>query len=454
MTRNKIIILIFLIALLSGFFWNQKIFGQPATSDQSLYNRIALNVLGGRGFTDAGRDAGMEPGYPLFLAGVYGLFGHNYDMVRIIQIFLFAFLAVFIFLIAEKLFGVKIALYSALATALFPSLAIEAGNVTTEMLFTFLLVGFGYAFSEATSDKSEYQSLAWFGMAGLILGAATLTRGIIQLLPVFIIVFIFSVYFKKIPMKDILFKIGTFLVTFILILGLWFAVHHPASAAGAVSPRAGVGLTAQVERMERFYPDFASHLIGQAFGYYFSEKLGLSGSYEDYRDTYVTAETANALIKSGKSDAEIDQQLMNSALKTILEEPHKYIAVSFLNFLSFNSPIYPRDNQWRNTLEIHPMFVGGRHPEISDWLKAIIILSIRFIWFLFFGLIIYALIKNIKEWRRFGCIFLVILYLNLTYSALHAIPRYALPIYPFYFILAIWSIMNLLKKKDENLLSN
>ena len=119
MNRNKIIVLIFLIAIFSGFFWNQKIFSQPVTSDQALYNRVAQNVLAGRGFSDFGRDAGMEPVYLLFLAGVYGLFGHNYDTVRIIQIILFALLAIFIFLIAEKSFGRKIAIYASLASALF-----------------------------------------------------------------------------------------------------------------------------------------------------------------------------------------------------------------------------------------------------------------------------------------------------------------------------------------------
>lgn len=459
--KKRIIIFIFLVALISGFFWNQKVFGQPVASDQAFYDRIAQNMLSGRGFTDLGRDPGVEPAYPLFLAVIYGLLGHNYDTVRIIQIFIFAFLNIFIFLIVERLSNRKIAIYAALAIAIFYGLAIEAGNITTEMLFSFFIAGFGYAFSEAAAEETRssaenwggYKSLLWLGTAGLILGAATLTRGIVQLLPIFIIVSIFSTYFKKIPLKNIFLKIGIFIAAFIAVLSLWFAVHRPVTAAGAVAPRAGAGLMAQVERMEKFYPDFAGHFIGQTFGYYFSEKLGFSGSYEDYRDTSGTAETINLLMKSGESDVEIDQRLIGGAIRTILKEPHKYIAVSVLNFVSFNSPIYPRDNHWRNTLEIHPMFAQGRHPEIPDWQKAGIILGIRGIWFLFFFFVIYAVIKNIKNWQKYGWILLTIVYFNLAYGALHAIPRYALPIYPFYIILAVIGITTLFKK-DENLLSD
>ncbi len=448
MTRNKIIILVFLVALFSCFFWNQKIFGQPVSSDQGGYDRIAQNILAGRGFTDQGREVGTEPLFPLFLAGVYGIFGHNYDAVRIVQIFLFAFLAVFIFLIAEKLFGGKIAAYSALAIALFPSLAIEAGNLATETLFIFLLAVSIFAFYWASLKNSNL----CLASAGIFLALAAMTRSIVQFFIIVAVVNIFIIYYRRASLKMGFLKAAILLFAFFATLLPWYL--HTNYSEITISPRVGGGLAARVERMEKFYQSYAGHFIGRLFGYYFSEKLGFQASYEDYRNTAGTSEIINTLIKSGKSEVEIDQQLTGGALKTILKEPHKYIAVSLLDFISFNSPILPQDYRWRNTLEIHPMFADGRHPEIPEWAKIGIIIGIRGVWFLFLFLAIYGAVKIAKNWALSSWLILIVVYFNLAYSAVHAIPRYALPIYPFYFILAIWGIMNLLKKKDENLLSN
>jgi len=94
MARNKIVVFLFFIALISGFFWNQKMFSQPIGSDQIYYDGIASDILNHGRFTFEGQDVFIEPFYPLFLAGIYAIFGHNYDAVRIIQIILFALTAV------------------------------------------------------------------------------------------------------------------------------------------------------------------------------------------------------------------------------------------------------------------------------------------------------------------------------------------------------------------------
>jgi len=97
------------------------------------------------------------------------------------------------------------------------------------------------------------------------------------------------------------------------------------------------------------------------------------------------------------------------------------------------------------------------HPELSDFTKAIIILIIRFFYLIFFALIIYAIIKNIKNWQEMSWFFIVIFYFNIIYSLIHAIARYSLPIYSAYIILAtigLIMIWNKLNNKNENLFSN
>ncbi|KKS69100.1 MAG: hypothetical protein UV39_C0021G0007 [Candidatus Azambacteria bacterium GW2011_GWA2_42_62] len=63
MNKNKRIILIFFIAVLSGIFWNQKMFGQSISSDQLGYDGIAMDILNNGQFTDYGQQTFREPGY-------------------------------------------------------------------------------------------------------------------------------------------------------------------------------------------------------------------------------------------------------------------------------------------------------------------------------------------------------------------------------------------------------
>ncbi|MBI5079622.1 glycosyltransferase family 39 protein [Candidatus Wolfebacteria bacterium] len=451
MEKNKIIILIFSLALLSGFFWNYPMFGQPVSSDQVLYEEVAQNILSGKGFAYNGKDAGIEPVYPLFLAGVYKVFGHNYDVVRIIQIVLFALSIVFVYLLSGKIFGFKIAIWSSLITTSFYGIANQAGSLTTETFFIFLLMIFVWFLYKA-SHENKYK---WFAASGISLGLATLTRGIIQYFFIVAVINFFIVFYKKISLKEVSFKIGVFIISFFIILTPWLLMERLIGGVGmAVVPKAGGGLIARVEKMEKIYPNYAGHFVGHLFGYFFSEKLGLNAKYEDYRQVAATDARIAELMKSGKSETEIDQILSAEAKDKILKAPQKYILISIIDFISFNSPILPQKSNFQNTLEIHPMFAEGRHPEIPDWEKAAIILTVRGIWFLFLFFAVYGAAKSVKNprrdggasWQKFGWILLIIFYFNLAYSAIHAIPRYALPIYPFYIMLCVIGLMKFYEK--------
>lgn len=439
MTRNKIIILIFLVALASGLFWNQKMFGQPIDSDQNLHNEVALNILNGGQFVFNGRPAPIEPGYPIFLAGIYKIFGHNYNIVRIIQIILFALSVIFIYLLVEKIFNKKITVWSAVIIALFYGLANQAGNILTETLFIFLISVFVWAIYKASLENS----CLWFFVSGAVLGVATLTRGIIQFLPLIIIFNILVFYNKKASFGSAFSRAGIFFIAFVLILLPWFTFNRFNNAVGAstVAPRSGEILAPRAELMDNLYKDYPAHLLGHLFGYYFAQKIYPNVNSATFRETPQTEKKTTALLKEGQSYAKIDKILTKEAKTKIFTTPHKYILMSLLDLVSFNSPIIPNGSLWQNTLTIHAMFAEGRHSEIPEFLKAIIILVIRSIWFLFLFLAAYGLIKGLKNpeigWTKLCWIFLVIIYFNLAYSATHAIPRYALPIYPFYIILAI-----------------
>ena len=47
MSRNKFIIILFLLAVLSGVFWSRKMLGKPLnpSGDEPFYNSIAKNII-------------------------------------------------------------------------------------------------------------------------------------------------------------------------------------------------------------------------------------------------------------------------------------------------------------------------------------------------------------------------------------------------------------------------
>ncbi len=442
MSSKKIIFLLFFIALASGFFWNQKMFGQPIGSDQTVYDEVAINILENGKFLYQGAETFTEPFYSLFLAGVYKSFGHNYDAVRVIQIFLFALTVVFVYLLALNIINQKAAVWVAVTVALFYGLANQAGNITTETLFTFLIVLFTYAIYAASKDKI----IGWFAVSGIVLGLAALTRGIVQFLPILIVVNIFIFYYRELPIKKISLTAGIFLAGFLLVLLPWVARNRLINAGAIVAPRAGEILFARAELMENLYRDYPAHFIGHLFGYYFAQKIYPDVNSSVFRETLDTKQRVGNLLKEGKSYAEIDRILTVEAKNKIFGAPHEYFLMSVLDFISFNSPIIPRGSLWGNTLTIHPMFAEGRHPGISGWLKAIIISGTRSVWFAFMFFVGYGIWCGLKDWSRYGWLIIIVLYFNLAYSAIHAIPRYALPIYLIYFIFTTITLCNLYQK--------
>jgi 4-amino-4-deoxy-L-arabinose transferase-like glycosyltransferase len=89
-------------------------------SDDYRYDQIAMSMLHGEGFAKDGEPiAWRGPGYPFFLAGIYYVFGHNPDAVRVIQCILGALLCVLIYYIASGVFNEKVGVIASIMSAVY-----------------------------------------------------------------------------------------------------------------------------------------------------------------------------------------------------------------------------------------------------------------------------------------------------------------------------------------------
>jgi 4-amino-4-deoxy-L-arabinose transferase-like glycosyltransferase len=114
MKNNKLKQILFVIFMMALFLrllavFSQKEIDKLPTSDAAGYDEMAVNLASGNGLSQFINGsivpiAYRTPVYPMFLAGIYSIFGHNYIAVKIIQAVIGALLCIVIFLISNIIY--------------------------------------------------------------------------------------------------------------------------------------------------------------------------------------------------------------------------------------------------------------------------------------------------------------------------------------------------------------
>lgn len=114
--------------------------------DSATYHCVATSITNGQGIskTDGSPVFYRVPGYPLFVAAVYSLFGHEKTAPLWIQIFIASLLPLLIFLLSLVLFPkfLLLARIASLYSAVHLGLVLYAGFFMTETLFLFFFLLF------------------------------------------------------------------------------------------------------------------------------------------------------------------------------------------------------------------------------------------------------------------------------------------------------------------------
>lgn len=116
------------------------------------------------------RDAFRVPAFPMLIAGVFKLFGQQLVAVRLAQAVLGVLTVALTYVLARRLTTGRGALVAAFIVAVYPALVLYSFYLMAETLFTFLIV---------LAIVLWMNSRTWVALvAGLVLGAATLTRSV------------------------------------------------------------------------------------------------------------------------------------------------------------------------------------------------------------------------------------------------------------------------------------
>lgn len=189
-------LIILLVCLVYSFYFQI----EPQV-DARAYDKIAMNIVGGRGFTEfPGRPLGMDrdivhigQSYTVFLALIYKIFGHHYPVVWFFQALLHSLTSLLLFFICLRIFrkdiSKKIGLLAMGLYGFWPDLVETTAMLITETLFLFLAVSVIYLIVKFFQNPDIKKAI----FISIIISAGIFTRPTVLL---FVLVLAIVVFFK------------------------------------------------------------------------------------------------------------------------------------------------------------------------------------------------------------------------------------------------------------------
>ncbi|MBN2452715.1 MAG: glycosyltransferase family 39 protein [Candidatus Omnitrophica bacterium] len=430
---RKILIISVLGILTAGIFI---MFGSPAMGpDATQYDRIGYNLACGRGFSQSESAPYLptmyrEPAYPVFLAAVYRAFGHNPIPVVFVQILLHAMTAVMAYFIARHIFSENAAFLSGIMVAVFPTLANTASYILSETLFTFELCLSVLLLLLALKRQTALR----FAVCGAVFGLLTLTKTIVLFLPFAILAMVFiSRIVKKAEIKRFVVYSVLLIAVYMGIISVWPIRNKMVFNTFSMASRGGMVIWSRAEKIDDS-PRELMATVTCSFSEYLGKKLfpdiiTVSNRYF-FKDLEREMALEDEYAKQGMPPGEIDKKMAGEAFRKISEHPFRYLGYTFIEGIKMTAFTY---TPLLNEESVTKYFSKTRNGELVLALMKGMSRSIAYILIL---LVFIAMIKNIYIWDRWIALAVIILYVNLMYSLLDAIGRYAVPLIPLYCILA------------------
>jgi Dolichyl-phosphate-mannose-protein mannosyltransferase len=206
--------------------WNASRPDAPArlTGDEPGYDRLARDLLDGRGFTWPGR----VPLYPLWIAALHRVTGFSYARAIYYQCLLGALAVALTFILGRQVFGTAAGLIAAFGAAVDIVLITQSVRFMSEILFTPAVIVLAISFTHALS----FPSIGRFGWVGFWIGVANLIRPTLVAFPLAAVLVVGVAY----PLRRAAAWMGVVTVVSCVVVLPW--IVHNYIRYGAVYPLA------------------------------------------------------------------------------------------------------------------------------------------------------------------------------------------------------------------------
>lgn len=410
--ENSIVLCVFVMALLIRLAW---VFQLPPDTlirplfDQREYVQLASNLVSGRGLqldrvvfhiAPNTPTALRTPLYPLFLGGMFYLFGHNYLPIRLVQAFMTSLTCVFVYLIGKKSFRYlgktdqTVGVIAAGISCLHPFLVFYTGLLMSENLYILLLAVAVYC----TFLVAEKPSIRNGLLLGVFFGLTALTRPIIfYFLPVILLWLLLKLRESK---KRAILHFGLVILAVLVTLSPW--IYRNYSVYHRVVPLATTG------------------------GYVLWE-----GNHDNATGGDMGRLPVDYPYLSELSEVERDRELYRQALSYIKNHPSHFLKLAGMKFVELWRP-YAAE---RDTKAIG---LSAKYKIVGFTFNGVILL-----------LSVTGMVASIWNRKWSSLLFLLIVYCTIIHMVFLGAMRYKLAFDPFLIIYAGFTLKLLLGRRLE-----
>ncbi len=398
-----------LLALALRLGWVLLIDPEPKLEggDGPFYLHLGDQIARGRGLRYGEPVAVVGPVYPAYLAGMQMLLGPERVVVaaRVGQSFIGVALATLLFALGRCWKGPQAGLMAAGLVAVDFRFIVESGSIYTESLLTTLLM-FGLWLYVLSLERDRP---LWWVLAGAVIGAAALTRGVVQLLPLALLMHLRV----KRTGRRLWRAWGLLLAGFALVVSPW---------------------------MIRNWLIFGSPKISHGGAAHFW--MGARSEGRSLRKDEMLTEIESLRIEDGGADR---YSYFADAIGTIAADPLQFVQLrarrvmeAYLQPFGTVTVGVALGNE-----SVKSMFGKDRGHALSEVVALPASWPKMWMYMLHFGSIGLALVYALARWperREWSLYAIIILYFSLVYALLTIIPRYLFPIMPLYMLLAAGAV--------------
>jgi 4-amino-4-deoxy-L-arabinose transferase-like glycosyltransferase len=399
----KPIYLILTLAILTRLGWALFSPALP-TSDFGWYESRAVEIIKGHGYSVGGiSTAHRLPGYTLFLAGIYAVFGESLLAAKLANVLLGTISVYLTYLLSRKTFSVHIALVAATMVAVTPSLILYAALLASENLFTPLFLSSLLLFLQYL--RTGKQTYTFF--SGIMLGLTVLIRPAVLLLPGSWLLYLF---FKRQTLKTIAAQAVLLGLPIVLCLVPW-AVRNYA-------------------RLNHFIP--LSTDAGSVLLISFNENS--TGRYSVPEEHRIIDERAREM---GWDEYQRGRALQEEALRFIQKRPGRALMLAPLKvFQLFRDDV--SGVTWNFEATSRPL---------PHWLWWALLVIAQSYYMIIIGLALATLFfrKSLKRYPWHGLLFTPVLYWIAFHLVFFGDDRYHLPILPIIIVFGAFGLVQIVE---------
>lgn len=367
------------------------------------YDTIAFNLVQGYGYRlypDAAQTLMREPGYPLFLAGVFKGFGYSIGAARFANVALVIAIVAMIVKLARTVSENPIVPMLAVVLFLFhPGTLVAEVRGSVEILFICGLLVFILTLHWAIRKGD----LIAFVSAGAVLGLVVLTRSTPLLFPVFVMAYLLA---KSVSLREraaVVLKIGLLVAAMVAVMSPWIVRNWILT--------------------REFVPTASVQGVAAQTGQYICSHLGFETNFIDLdraaaRERDVLAKQLGRPFKVGyyqyfylpQDELAFNRLLLSTVTENYRQNPALLLKCPSVNVFNF--------------------WFAGKTWGVT-WLN--VMFQLPFMMVAFTGAYV--------TWRRghahrIAILLLFSLYLFLLHVPIHAQARYSIPLVPFLSIFA------------------